>query len=630
MSQESESTKAAQEAALKYAQKKCLTLVSSASILATDTNTSDHSVSPEGTPMSTPGNLLDSSVSPHAQVQKPKVAKRTPKKASKVDDIDNAGNKSDMEGDDMAFDESTDFGIDQNIARAALTALGSDGMFLSATGDITKSTKSGPTGRKLKKKLSEMDEDEKLLASEEAKKLTSRQRRQLRNRVSARHFRLRRKEYISHLESLVVNMTAKINKLEHSMVECREENQQLKLAMEQVSKKGSISGLPVSQSRSQQSDEMQQKMEVSHQREVNVTLAPNMDAVMSLGPQSQPVNSNFISSLAVQNAQFNKSMQSQARSQQQLPLQQQQQQQQQSRSRSHSRSQQQIQQQQQYPVGRASIGTGIPLLGVPSLDDIPASSPAYMANVGNSSLVDSITPVTCYPQVIPSPASSSPSSSSSWSAQNVFSNNASTVSSTSSAATSIPPSTASADYIRMKPSVVNLLPMYSDNLSNMPMASSQMDMQGLHATGLFNPFDANHFGDAIDWQMDYGDFLQSNNGVNMEMDNGMAAGLIRIPNTQIYHSLLPRLEQQLVSTTKSVAKAESESESTDVKSPVVENKDSTEASIDKTESVVDRPSAKSKGKSPVESGIEEDAKLSMLTAEAIFKRLDLQMSQLQV
>ena len=46
---------------------------------------------------------------------------------------------------------------------------------------------------KLKKEEDEMDEDERLLASEEGKKLTSKERRQLRNKVSARAFRSRRK-----------------------------------------------------------------------------------------------------------------------------------------------------------------------------------------------------------------------------------------------------------------------------------------------------------------------------------------------------------------------------------------------------------------------------------------------------
>jgi bZIP-type transcription factor MBZ1 len=46
---------------------------------------------------------------------------------------------------------------------------------------------------RLRKDEDEMDEDERLLASEEGKKLSSKERRQLRNKVSARAFRSRRK-----------------------------------------------------------------------------------------------------------------------------------------------------------------------------------------------------------------------------------------------------------------------------------------------------------------------------------------------------------------------------------------------------------------------------------------------------
>lgn len=56
-----------------------------------------------------------------------------------------------------------------------------------------------PNIPKLKKKdEDEMDEDERLLASEEGKKLTSKERRQLRNKVSARAFRSRRKGNYLH------------------------------------------------------------------------------------------------------------------------------------------------------------------------------------------------------------------------------------------------------------------------------------------------------------------------------------------------------------------------------------------------------------------------------------------------
>lgn len=53
-----------------------------------------------------------------------------------------------------------------------------------------------------KKEGEEMDEDEKLLASEEGKRLTSKERRQLRNKVSARAFRSRRKGMSSLQQSI--------------------------------------------------------------------------------------------------------------------------------------------------------------------------------------------------------------------------------------------------------------------------------------------------------------------------------------------------------------------------------------------------------------------------------------------
>ncbi|KAI9878650.1 MAG: hypothetical protein M1830_000321 [Pleopsidium flavum] len=61
---------------------------------------------------------------------------------------------------------------------------------------------------RMRKEEEDMDEDERLLASEEGKKLSSKERRQLRNKVSARAFRSRRKEYIGQLEGEVA---AKIN-----------------------------------------------------------------------------------------------------------------------------------------------------------------------------------------------------------------------------------------------------------------------------------------------------------------------------------------------------------------------------------------------------------------------------------
>ncbi|KAL2891187.1 bZIP transcription factor [Ceratocystis lukuohia] len=80
---------------------------------------------------------------------------------------------------------------------------------------------------KLKKEEEDMDEDERLLASEEGKKLSSKERRQLRNKVSARAFRSRRKEYISHLEAEISNKVAENGDLRAENRSLMEENKRL-------------------------------------------------------------------------------------------------------------------------------------------------------------------------------------------------------------------------------------------------------------------------------------------------------------------------------------------------------------------------------------------------------------------
>jgi len=77
---------------------------------------------------------------------------------------------------------------------------------------------------KMKKDEEDMDEDERLLASEEGKKLSSKERRQLRNKVSARAFRSRRKEYIGQLEGEVALKTNDANELRDQNHALMEEN----------------------------------------------------------------------------------------------------------------------------------------------------------------------------------------------------------------------------------------------------------------------------------------------------------------------------------------------------------------------------------------------------------------------
>ncbi|KAI1480456.1 hypothetical protein F4774DRAFT_84346 [Daldinia eschscholtzii] len=78
-----------------------------------------------------------------------------------------------------------------------------------------------------KKEEDEMDEDERLLASEEGKKLSSKERRQLRNKVSARAFRSRRKEYITQLEAEIANKVTENGDLRAQNRALIEENRRL-------------------------------------------------------------------------------------------------------------------------------------------------------------------------------------------------------------------------------------------------------------------------------------------------------------------------------------------------------------------------------------------------------------------
>lgn len=78
---------------------------------------------------------------------------------------------------------------------------------------------------RLKKDEDDMDEDERLLNSDEGKKLSSKERRQLRNKVSARAFRSRRKEYISQLEGELALKAQESNSLRQDNSALMQENE---------------------------------------------------------------------------------------------------------------------------------------------------------------------------------------------------------------------------------------------------------------------------------------------------------------------------------------------------------------------------------------------------------------------
>ncbi|KAF2442694.1 hypothetical protein P171DRAFT_486680 [Karstenula rhodostoma CBS 690.94] len=85
-----------------------------------------------------------------------------------------------------------------------------------------------------KKDEDDMDEDERLLASDEGKKLSSKERRQLRNKVSARAFRSRRKEYIGQLEGEVAVKTNECNELRTQNRALLEENARSRAFIERL------------------------------------------------------------------------------------------------------------------------------------------------------------------------------------------------------------------------------------------------------------------------------------------------------------------------------------------------------------------------------------------------------------
>jgi hypothetical protein len=85
-----------------------------------------------------------------------------------------------------------------------------------------------------KKEEDEMDEDERLLNSEEGKKLSSKERRQLRNKVSARAFRSRRKEYIGQLEGELSVKTNEANELKLQNRALMEENARFRALSEKL------------------------------------------------------------------------------------------------------------------------------------------------------------------------------------------------------------------------------------------------------------------------------------------------------------------------------------------------------------------------------------------------------------
>ena len=108
----------------------------------------------------------------------------------------------------------TDPHVEESISRL-LNQMRHSSVASSNDDDAATPTASGSLSHshRTKKDEEDMDEDERLLASEEGKKLSSKERRQLRNKVSARAFRSRRKEYIGQLEGEIAAKSQEADEL---------------------------------------------------------------------------------------------------------------------------------------------------------------------------------------------------------------------------------------------------------------------------------------------------------------------------------------------------------------------------------------------------------------------------------
>lgn len=525
---DSEPARAAQEAALKYAQNKCLTLVNSATALAEGATP----LNPMFNTGRAPGDVTSTTTTVSEQNNS----------NGNISKVDENGSGSECAEDDeySVFDAPGDFGIDKNVARAALTALGSE----FAPGEISSSleNKNKKSRSKVKKKFSEMDDDEKLLASEEAKNLTSRQKRQLRNRVSARHFRLRRKEYISHLEGLVVNMTTKINRLEI----------ELKKSLE---KKGNISDQAHQfQAQLQQQKKSQESLQQHTPPTRGLSTNTNQMSMTSPGSRSNnnsmPHNSSASVISVTQNLQTAPKYAYGA--------------------------------QQPYIPSSSSMVSAVPTSSMSYVDNWSAKGPMNAVN-------NSINPS--------------------------FGNSGMT-----------------AEFIRMKPNVVNLMPVYPDMPIDASVTCGSLNIQPVQATAPQDYtmlYDTSGFVDPTNWQMT-GDITgvsqqqqqtnyveplqQQSDDADIQQDQRNNGQIM--PNQMIYPSIIPTLSKQVLKTDiikKQICEDDKEGDA-----------DSESEKYDNDE----MKSSRATGPSFLPPTAED--KLSIIAADALLRQLDLQMSQLRL
>lgn len=171
---------------------------------------------------------------------------------------------------------------------------------------------------RLRKDEDDMDEDERLLASEEGKKLSSKERRQLRNKVSARAFRSRRKEYISQLESEIATKVTENGDLRTQNRALAEENRRLSDLTRMLLSSPSFSnfldhlssapaGLPQQQQQQQAPVKIEQRQPESRQlpKDVNPYAAAQTQQQQQIGMAMIPEQTMDFSMLNIDGDSFN-------------------------------------------------------------------------------------------------------------------------------------------------------------------------------------------------------------------------------------------------------------------------------------------------------------------------------------
>ncbi|RFU31891.1 hypothetical protein B7463_g4409, partial [Scytalidium lignicola] len=151
-----------------------------------------------------------------------------------------------------------------------------------STDDQTPSTGTMSNMHRTRKDEEDMDEDERLLASEEGKKLSSKERRQLRNKVSARAFRSRRKEYIGQLEGEIASKVNENSDLRRQNRLLMEENTRLsdltRMLLSSPSFSGFLDQISTNPGALQQSTSQQQP-QAQHQQQQQQVQAPTQQQI---------------------------------------------------------------------------------------------------------------------------------------------------------------------------------------------------------------------------------------------------------------------------------------------------------------------------------------------------------------